>query len=262
MSTDSKDSKDTNESSKSCPYGSVRLFGYGKKDGDKKETTSTSSRSFPWRAFGGLALVALIILLIAYASIALLIGYYYVLWTLIKLPFKSVFSVISLIFKVALWPVFLLFSLFRSNGNAIPSIVTLNALTCSNVMELQGWEVLTLLPGSDGNPAPVKYTLNSPTPHAVSIVDIDYRDTRIDILSNGQYYGSTSDFALNKTEFCGEDLNRCIAQGFSTGTVIMPGGMQNVEVTWSGKDVFPGTDKIVWGGDRKRRVMWKKDLCL
>jgi hypothetical protein len=102
-------------------------------------------------------------------------------------------------------------------------------------MELQGWEVLTLLPGSDGNPATVKYTLNSPTPHALSVVDIDYRDTRVDILSNGKYYGSTSDFALNKTEFCGEDLNKCLAQGFSTGTVIIPGGKQNVELSWSGK---------------------------
>jgi hypothetical protein len=156
----------------------------------------------------------------------------------IELPFKTAFNIISLVFKVVFWPLVFVFSLSRSNGNVIPSIIASDALTCSNAMELQSWEVLTLLPGSDGNPASVKYTLNSPTPHAVSIIDIDYRDTRIDILSNGKYYSSTSDFALNKTEFCGEDLNKCIAQGFSTGTVIIPGGTQNIEVMWSGKGPF------------------------
>ncbi|KAF6757487.1 hypothetical protein DFP72DRAFT_891256 [Ephemerocybe angulata] len=248
----STDTKDTKESGKTCPYPFVHLFGYGKKDDDKKEEKKTSSRKFPWRAFGGLGLVTLATLLVAYISIGLLIGYYYTLWTILILPFKAAFSTIRLVVKVALWPIFLGFSLFRSAGKAVPSAAISNVLTCNNAMELQGWEVLTLLPGSDGNPAAVKYTLNSPTPHAVSVVDIDYRDTRIDILSNGKYYGSTSDFALNKTEFC----------GFSTGTVIIPGGKQNVEVTWSGKDVFPGTDRIVWGGERKRRVMWKKDLCI
>ncbi|KAJ2915859.1 hypothetical protein MD484_g4543, partial [Candolleomyces efflorescens] len=245
MSTETKDTKET----KACPVTFSSIFGYSKKD-DKVDAKKTSIRRFPWKAFGGLALVTIAILLSIFLSI----------FIVIKLPFKIIGGGLWIVLKVLFWPISLIASLFKSSPK--PLIPETTTLTCINTMELQGWEVLTLLPGSDGNPAAVKYTLNSPTPHALSVVDIDYRDTRVDILSNGKYYGSTSDFALNKTEFCGEDLNKCIAQGFSTGTVIIPGGKQDVELSWSGKDVFPGTDKIVWGGDRKRRVMWKKDLCL
>ncbi|KAH6905088.1 hypothetical protein BKA70DRAFT_1293407 [Coprinopsis sp. MPI-PUGE-AT-0042] len=244
--------KDTKDSEKSCPYSFANIF--SKKEKDK------TSRTFPWKAFAGLTGVALGTFLVLYLSIALAIGYYYALWTVIKMPFKIIFTIIVAAFKFLTLP-FTIFSFFKSSP-ATTALFSETALACTNSMELQGWEVLTLIPGSDGNPAPVKYTLNSPTPHAVSIVDIDFRDTRLDVISNGKYYGSTSDFALNKTEFCGEDINRCISLGYSTGTVVIPGGKQDVEVTWSGKDVFPGTDKIVWGSDRKRRVMWKKDICL
>ncbi|KAF8622967.1 hypothetical protein AX15_006604 [Amanita polypyramis BW_CC] len=102
-------------------------------------------------------------------------------------------------------------------------------------MALQPWEILNFVPGSDGNPKPIKYKFNSPTPHAISIIDIDYRDTRLDIFANGEYYGSTSDFSMDKSVFCGEDLNECIGKEFSSGTVIIPAGKKSVEITWSGK---------------------------
>lgn len=251
------DKKDGKDSEKSCPWSYTSFF----RKKEDKETTKKTSRRFPWKAFAGLTGVALATILVLYLSVALVVGYIYVLWTAIKLPFKVIFTILYGAFKVVTFPISL-FSLFKSSPSVLSSFNLDSLVDCTNTMELQGWEVLTLIPGSDGNPAPVKYTLNSPTPHAISIVDIDFRDTRLDVVSNGKYYGSTSDFSLNKTEFCGEDINRCIALGYSTGTVIIPGGKQEVEITWSGKDVFPGTDKIVWGSDRKRRVMWKKDLCL
>lgn len=273
---------------------------------------SKSSRKVPWVAFGGLTLVALLALLALGLSITLIIStlplqaspprshsaqhtspicslssvkalFLELLHPTHKspctgLPFKAFGALLS---TFIWWPLKFLLSLLLPIGySSSYSPALANKLQCNNSIELQGWEVLSIFPDSDGNPKPIKYELNSPTPHAVSFIDIDYRDTRLDVFANGDYYGSMSDFVLDKGLFCGEDLNECIQKGFSTGTVVIPAGKKSVEIAWSGKglflafpsfvlhwlmdkkDVFPGTDKIVWGADRKRRVMWKKELCL
>ncbi|KAH7928582.1 hypothetical protein BV22DRAFT_1030528 [Leucogyrophana mollusca] len=247
-----------------CPFtlGLPSLLG-----GDRHQDTSQpeqksskkSSRKFPWAAAGGLTLVALLVLTALCLAVSCVLRFSSTFFSLISLLLGGFGSVLSIFIG---WPIKLLFSFVPVGTSSIYSPAVTSPLHCNNSMELQPWEVLTFVPGTDGNPKSVQYELNSPTPHAVSLIDIDYRDTRLDVFSNGKYYGSTSDFVVDKSVYCGEDLNVCIEKGFSMGTVIIPGGKQSVEIAWSGKDVFPGTDKIVWGGDRKRRVMWKKELCL
>jgi hypothetical protein len=258
-----------------CPVSLPSFLGGGEKSDKEKEkekdvqskpysSSKKSSRKFPWIAFGGLTLVALAVILFSGLTVAMVIKFSSTIFYVLGLILKGVGSVLSIfpwVLKTFIWwPLKFIFSIASFGLSTYSPAKPI--LHCNNTMELQSWEVLALVPGSDGSPKPIKYQLNSPTPHAVSFVDIDYRDTRVDVFSNGEYYGSTSDFALDKSVYCGEDLNSCIAKGFSTGTVIIPGGKQSVEISWSGKDVFPGTDKIVWGGDRKRRLMWKKELCL
>jgi len=251
----------------SCPFTIPAFLGGPKTDNEKEKEKDTSSKPdspktgpkpFPLVAVGGLTLVGLLSLTTLVLAISFIFRFASVFYFIASLPFRGT----GLILSTIVWlPIRFLFSILFSRS-PVPKYAPSSSLHCNNSMELQGWEVLNLVPGIDGNPKPIQYQLNSPTPHSISIVDIDYRDTRLDIFANGKYYGSTSDFALDKSVYCGEDLNACIQQGFSMGTVVVPPGKMSVEINWSGKDVFPGTDKIVWGGDRKRRVMWKKDLCL
>ncbi|KDQ11186.1 hypothetical protein BOTBODRAFT_189931 [Botryobasidium botryosum FD-172 SS1] len=241
-----------------CPFS----FPSFKSKDDKDASSSSndckkSSRSFPWIAFGGLTLVVLLGLTTLWFAITSALRFSSIFFFILSLPFRGLASVLGVLVWV---PLKFVFSIVGSSSNYTPAFI--DSLHCNNSMELQGWEVLNFVPASDGNPKPIQYQLNSPTPHAVSFIDIDYRDTRLDVFANGDYYGSTSDFVMDKSVYCGEDLNACIEQGFSMGTVIIPAGKKTVEITWSGKDVFPGTDKIVWGSDRRRRVMWKKELCL
>jgi hypothetical protein len=135
------------------------------------------------------------------------------------------------------------------------------------------WGIHTFLPDADGQPLSLKYTLDYPKPHRLSIVDIDAQDTQMAVYVNDILRGITGNFELNKTKNCGEDVRTCLLGGFSAGmTVVRPG--QEVRIEWIGKgqlvvfaveaganhlppseDYIPGTDDIEWGKKRSRRIM-------
>jgi len=125
----------------------------------------------------------------------------------------------------------------------------------------QPWEVNTMLPGSDGKPIPIEYTLNYHKPHRVSAIDIDARDMEIEVYVDDILRGLTSDFDLNKSVNCGDDWRACRAQGFSVGAVVVPSGSHTVKLAWGGKEFLPGTRDIDWGEDRSRRFMWRREYC-
>ena len=143
------------------------------------------------------------------------------------------------------------------------------------------WNVRAFVPGPDGNPVPLEYTFKGRKAHKLSIVDIDARDTRMEIYVDGVNKGLTTEFQLDKTLDCGDNLGLCLQQGFSAGVVVVPPGKHTVRIHWVGEgqlvhwiaahkpridwafpaDFIDDTKIIDWGEKRERRVMWQREYC-
>ncbi|KAF8664844.1 hypothetical protein AX16_000685 [Volvariella volvacea WC 439] len=135
-------------------------------------------------------------------------------------------------------------------------------LTCRPPTRIfQKWTPNTFLPGPDGYPMPVTYTLEHPRPHRLSIIDLDARDMQMAINVDGVPSGITSDFVLDKYVTCGDNISRCVNYNFSGGVVVVPPGRHTVEITWVGKEYIPGTHEMDWGGDYSRRFGWQLEYC-
>jgi hypothetical protein len=102
----------------------------------------------------------------------------------------------------------------------------------------QPWDIHTMLPGPDGLPLPLEYTLDHPKPHKLNVVDIDARDMQMAVYVDNQLRGLTRDFEVNKTMNCGEDLRACLISGFSAGVVVVRPGKHAVRIQWVGKGMF------------------------
>jgi len=49
--------------------------------------------------------------------------------------------------------------------------------------------------------------------------------------------GLTRDFEVNKTMNCGEDLRKCLLDGFSAGVVVIRPGKHTARIQWVGKGI-------------------------
>ncbi|KAH6905092.1 heme peroxidase [Coprinopsis sp. MPI-PUGE-AT-0042] len=143
-------------------------------------------------------------------------------------------------------------------GDAIDRV---NTLKCSNPTHIRPWEVYTMLPGPDNRTAPFIVTLNSPKKRRVTFVDIDYRDMQFQVSVNGKKKKLSSDFVLDKDANCGDQVEQCLAQGFSHASVIVTPGKKVIKLEWVGKDNLPGTNLVNWGIEGHRRFVWKQEAC-
>jgi len=125
----------------------------------------------------------------------------------------------------------------------------------------QPWDINTFIPGVDGHPIPIEYTLNYPKAHKLSVVDIDALDTQMAVYVDDELRGLTRDFEVNKTVNCGESLKACLTGGFSAGVAVVAPGTHSVRIEWVGKDFINGTHHIDWGEQRSRRIKWKREYC-
>jgi len=113
----------------------------------------------------------------------------------------------------------------------VPSEIICNAPTTV----FQRWDINTIVPGLDGQPAPIEYTLEHKKPHRLSIVDIDTRDMQLAVYVDGVMKGLTTEFDLDKSVNCGENVQTCLNQNFSGGVVVVPPGRHAVKIVWFGK---------------------------
>lgn len=97
------------------------------------------------------------------------------------------------------------------------------------------YRTVTFLPSRDNKPIPITYTHKNRKAHRLSVIDIDARDTQMDLFIDNLSYGVTRDFELNKELDCGEDLRFCLEQGFSAGVLVVPPGKHTVKIAWAGK---------------------------
>ena len=106
---------------------------------------------------------------------------------------------------------------------------------CPDPTVFDAWNVRTFVPGLDDNPVPLEYFLKDRKAHKLSIVDIDARDTRMEIHVDGVNKGLTTEIQLDKTVDCGDNLGLCLQQGFSAGVVVVPPGKHTVRIQWVGE---------------------------
>lgn len=140
--------------------------------------------------------------------------------------------------------------------------IKVDVVECPTPTEVfQPYEIHTMLPGSDGHPVPLEYTIDHPKPHKLSVVDIDERDMQMAVYVDDDLRGLTRDFELNQTMNCGEDVATCLTSGFSAGVVVVRPGKHTVRIQWVGKDYIPGTHDIDWGNERSRRLKWQREYC-
>jgi hypothetical protein len=99
----------------------------------------------------------------------------------------------------------------------------------------QRWDINTIIQGLDGQPSPIEYTLEHKKPHRLSVVDIDARDMQMEIYVDGITRGLTTDFKLDKSVNCGEDIQTCLNLNLSGGVVVVPPGKHTVQIVWVGK---------------------------
>ncbi|KAH7928584.1 heme peroxidase [Leucogyrophana mollusca] len=161
--------------------------------------------------------------------------------------FAPVFLVITLLYWITI-----------ATGSSFSYLFT---RACASPRHLRPWEVYTMLPGPDNRTTPFMYTLHHPRQRRLSFVDIDTRDMRFKIFVDGKLKDISTDFDLDKSIDCGQDANKCIDEGFSKGSVIVPAGKHAIKVEWIGKETIPGTNLIDWGYNRSRRFMWKQETC-
>jgi hypothetical protein len=102
----------------------------------------------------------------------------------------------------------------------------------------QPYDIHTILPGPDGHPLPLEYTLDHHKAHMLSVVDIDALDMQMAVYVDDELRGLTRDFELDKTKDCGEDLRTCLLEGWSAGFVVVRPGNHTVRVEWVGKGIF------------------------
>jgi hypothetical protein len=122
---------------------------------------------------------------------------------------------------------------------------------------IKDWTIGTLSRGSDNQPVPVELTINRPEPVYLWITDTHYKNSRFTVHVDGVKVGSTTDFAVDDTQYCGPDPGKCISMGFSHGRFSIPPGHHRVKVTWAGKDYIPGTSEIDWNGVFFRQFVWR-----
>ena len=67
------------------------------------------------------------------------------------------------------------------------------------------------------------------------MIDIDERDMQLSVYVDGIIRGVTTDFELDKSVSCGEDVQVCLAKNFSGGIVVVPPGRHTVKIVWCGK---------------------------
>lgn len=102
----------------------------------------------------------------------------------------------------------------------------------------QRWAINTIIPDFDGQPIPIEHTMDQKKAHRLSIVDIDARDMQLEVYVDGVSSGLTTDFCLDKSVNCGEDVATCLHQNFSGGVVVVPPGRHIVKIAWAGKGKF------------------------
>ncbi|KDQ11187.1 hypothetical protein BOTBODRAFT_35487 [Botryobasidium botryosum FD-172 SS1] len=132
---------------------------------------------------------------------------------------------------------------------------------CNSPKHLRPWEVYTMHPGPDNKTTPFMYTGQYSRRRRISFVDVDERDMRFKVFVDGKLNQVSTDFELDKTLNCGQDALKCVEEGFSEASVVIPSGKHTIKVEWIGKDTLPGTTLIDWGSKRSRRFMWKQESC-
>ena len=99
----------------------------------------------------------------------------------------------------------------------------------------QQWDINTIVPGIDGQPSPIEYTLEHKKPHRLSVIDIDARDMQLGVYVDGVMRGLTTEFELDKSVNCGEDVQTCLNLNFSGGIIVVPPGRHTIKIVWAGK---------------------------
>ncbi|TFK40587.1 heme peroxidase [Crucibulum laeve] len=166
----------------------------------------------------------------------------------------------AFILLVLLWLVYSMTSSVKVPGHGGPILIPANSCKMPKTV-FQRWSINAFVPGLNGQPSPIRYTLDHKKPHLLSLVDIDARDMQMAVLVDGVIQGLTTEFELDKSDDCGEDYNACISRNFSAGMVVIPSGKHSVQIVWHGKEFIPGTTEIDWQGDYSRRLMWQLEYC-
>lgn len=101
------------------------------------------------------------------------------------------------------------------------------------------WSVAAFVPRPGGGIPAFEYLLDDPIAsekaHTFSIMDIDAKDTRVRFFIDDVYIADTPDFKLDKSINCGDELEVCLAKGFSTGVLVVPPGRHTVKIEYLGK---------------------------
>lgn len=100
------------------------------------------------------------------------------------------------------------------------------------------WDINAILRGPDGRPIPVEYTLDQRRPHRLSLVDLDSRDMQLAVFVDGVPHGQTTEFELDKSMNCGDDVRMCLGYNYSAGVFVVPPGRHTVKIAWAGKGMF------------------------
>lgn len=150
---------------------------------------------------------------------------------------------------------------------------------CHSSTPIQDWEITMMKAGDDGKLIPIEYTLNHPTAHTLSVIDVDAKDMAMAFWLDNKIHAATPKAELNKSENCGEDYAECMRRGFSCGTLLIPKGNHTVRVVWNGVGKWhrlmlscklcltcfsetPGPDgNVDWGEEGGRRLAWRRDSC-
>jgi hypothetical protein len=96
------------------------------------------------------------------------------------------------------------------------------------------WETFTMKVGENGELIPLEYTLDLPTAHRLSFVDIDAKDMRMKLWHDTSLLGLTPEVELNRSETCGEVYADCLDRKFSGGDIVLPKGNHTVRIEWAG----------------------------
>jgi hypothetical protein len=137
----------------------------------------------------------------------------------------------------------------------LPKTTEINRNVCKPPTTVfQRWDINTIVAGPDGQPSPIEYTLERKKPHRLTVLDIDARDMRLAVYVDGIMRGMSSDFKLDKSMICGDTIQICLDQNFSTAAVVVPPGRHTVKIVWAGKGENPIWHLRCVSTDRPSRI--------
>lgn len=60
---------------------------------------------------------------------------------------------------------------------------------------------------------------------------------RLNLFIDSELKGLTTEFVLDRSVDCGDDLRLCLRLGFSAAAIVVPPGKHTVKIVWAGKGI-------------------------